>query len=1144
MAMRLADGWTAGGTIGSWPLPGEPAFAKSRAYELLFRDLRRYVQEEVPGRSFLIAGHRGAGKTTTVIRAVQRLRSELLRLSADPDNAAFGRRGRLQRPLLVKLVGQSLIAPPPRPAENEKRCRAAAENGGHAGTNADGGNNAGDATNARANAGAVEKSADQVENALVHITIALYRALAGEIAQAFAIHAGASRGRDRRDLMELGAQLALELDGTPEPALLRRYWDKLGRLGGGVLWPPRTDQTFRRRSIADQGLREIVAVTAAAQAFQVCSGQVTDLTTSKDMATNDQALESQVDVKDLVSRLGAVGAGTLAGSVVGASGGALPGVGTGILVWVLSGVALTWTTTRSRKKSRTLDYTFLKDRTIQTLDRDLPLVIERIREAGLAPVFVIDELDKLPKPGKTIALIINRIKHLVSDYGFFCFLTDRGYFDEIEQKVAKQAYPTEHTYFSQRVLVINRPQDLFGYLVGFLDPKNEATGAEAFPNDVFALSVIFRSKLNFSDVARETARLTGEKEELICSEEDLRRPGEFRLAATIQLAINQVLLDENVADRFESDSVFAQLAIDALYYIPRCWELNIDAGVDIRQATIKEDLIGRMRSRTPDESGAQSAVESPGKKAATAGNGHANQVDDAGAASDEPTIPKADLRQLVGLVSRMAEYLRDFRKLTAAIAEREGDSPRLAPIVVVEKDRLLRPETPRSRVRFRFTLDELANPVDQADAAAQSPAEEGPDEKSVLEDERALIEAIAKLLETAELSIDQLVANRILPTSLTDGLLRTTFDDLNIALRDLDLPPRARKQKQARENGHNGWLAFSRALDNYGERLAQALGLIGQVRKEAHLEEAPVVVLSRIARYFSAGAAPAPIGGDWKPALAEKMGGQTGSVVRFTRRYAAYVKKEIIAPPVRDEAIKQRWDVWRDHLVGYLCRRQPGAIAVDYLDVLLAARGEAPGRLFRANVEEMDLIDWSAAALAPLSAENVGAVPPFWLTIAALTALKFSRPALVKIWEEAKSNPDFRLKPEDQPAFEQLIEATGPRPVGLLHVYPDDMPVRRPAEIPESRPLLSLGYSLLEKHMSGLNWLADRNVIDGGIDEVGGSGGRPPLQGTLARFVWVTVTQESRGKVAAASEDLAHDIRSSETLIEAFGRRQRGPESA
>ena len=48
---------------------GRPAFMGSDAYDILSDALLRYIRGEIPGQSFLIAGHRGAGKTALVLCA-------------------------------------------------------------------------------------------------------------------------------------------------------------------------------------------------------------------------------------------------------------------------------------------------------------------------------------------------------------------------------------------------------------------------------------------------------------------------------------------------------------------------------------------------------------------------------------------------------------------------------------------------------------------------------------------------------------------------------------------------------------------------------------------------------------------------------------------------------------------------------------------------------------------------------------------------------------------------------------------------------------------------------------------------------------------------------------------------------------------
>lgn len=93
----------------NWVIPGRAPIIRSDAYYSFCDSLRRYVQEDIPGRSVLIAGHRGSGKTTLVREAVAEVAE--LQLAQAALNARTGARlmRPLQRPLLVKLHGPSLV---------------------------------------------------------------------------------------------------------------------------------------------------------------------------------------------------------------------------------------------------------------------------------------------------------------------------------------------------------------------------------------------------------------------------------------------------------------------------------------------------------------------------------------------------------------------------------------------------------------------------------------------------------------------------------------------------------------------------------------------------------------------------------------------------------------------------------------------------------------------------------------------------------------------------------------------------------------------------------------------------------------------------------------------------------------------------
>jgi hypothetical protein len=1168
MPLHLTDGWNDRGAVGDWRLPGEPAFAESRALELLVRDLRRYVAEEISGRSVLVAGHRGAGKTATVTQAWRILRNDILRASA--DEPVLGRRGRLQRPLLVKLVGESLIAPAPdlKPSGADEPAKPPAQGDGAADAKPKpaGGPAAPAPPGAKAAADKPKPRGDPVESALAHITIALYRALAAEIAEGFAVHA-LGPARDRRDRMELAAQLALELDGTPDPAALRNYWDRLGRLADGVLWPPEADEKLRPLGLGGQGYREVIAVATAAQAFQVCSGAVTYSETNHDSATRESTLTTTVDIKDLIGKVGALGAGALAGGLVGASNGALPGVGTGLLVGLLSGVALNWSGSRNRKSDRKLDYTFLRDRSIQTLDRDLPLVIARVREAGLAPVFVIDELDKLEDPAGTITSLIKRLKHLVSDYGFFCFLTDRNYFDAIETKVSEEAYPPEHTYFGERVLILNRPQDLFAYVYGLIGSPDADYELRAA---VLALAVMFRSKLNFADLNRQINQLIHPDNSVTLSDLDLTGSGRLRLEATIQLAINEVLSSEDIAERFRTDLGFAQLAIDALYHIVRCWQKDAADQIDLSYEALGAALLKR---RLPYKEDADKTEGAPGHGGEPSPDGDdpgkAEEADAAAARKDPAPIGKSDLGELTELVNRVAGYLQDFGSLKAALAARTVETAAQGPVerrllsdVVINIKGMMEPVGRPVEARYRFVIDELARVRprdDEADpgakagarqeqqeqqqqehqeeqqqehqeqreapavepehkpkrsagrrpargkpeppapsppspevmaeatavaeppAAAEPPSAEAPAEESALPLSSPLLDAISKLVTSTKVSLSDLVASRLLPATVGSRSFEATLSDYRLAQQDP-------QQIEARRRAEGGETALRQAFDSHGANLARAFVVLNDSIYAAGATEPPSSILQRIGRYLGPDSIidlPAVLA---TVTQSNRIDGSPESIRAFAETYerwnqARKAPRERLLFPEPGRA--SEWENWREKILDFLRRGSAlFSTQTSYHSLQLAASNQTPGTLFRPSLIDMDQLDWSRAALAALPTDDGEVEAPHWLLFAALAALGFDAGDLDRLSRILPLPRKAEVDPADPSYIAEIVSRATTRPRGALHVYRDGVGAVPPREIPEFKPMLSVGESVGMRYTASLSWLVENQLFDEGRDEI------------------------------------------------------------
>lgn len=620
MALRLDRVDRPAGLVRGWHTPPVAHFMRSPGLEWFKREVARYLDSEVPGRAFLISGHRGMGKTSLVRRAVEELERSVNEawtfLPGSPAGGItpVGSAARPQRPLLVKIHGPSLLAPPD-----------AASPAGPAPV----------APTAAIAAAAAPKVEAELGHALALVTVSLYRAFAAEVAACFARHARwtadpatpgpagpARRPLPAEELLEAAAQLALDLDGAPDAALLRRHWRAAGRLDTGVLWPAAISERLVEQGVADMGLREIVAITTAAQAFQICTGTVTDTETRNASAAAERALEAKGEVgRDALRALLGLGAGVMVGfGLAAASAGGTAAVAGGGAAALLTSGGLAWSGRRAAKQDQARSYTFLKDRSLRTLERDLPLVIGRLREAGLAPVFVVDELDKVRNSDQVVQAVIARLKNLTTDDGLFCFLTDRDAFEALRPARNGRAFPIGHTLFSERLLLLYTPADAAAYLRAVLRTDAEE-GSPQWQRDrlagiLLARRITARARLNTIDMQREIAalpwtRLPGRAEEIADPETLLRATNiEDRLHALVQVVVNRVLSEEARVRRCRADPLFAQLLHDTVYMPHRLWEAGEE---DISDSP--GPLLAHLLRRMHDDPKPDPARPGPGPEA-------------------------------------------------------------------------------------------------------------------------------------------------------------------------------------------------------------------------------------------------------------------------------------------------------------------------------------------------------------------------------------------------------------------------------------------------------------------------------------------------------------------------------------------------
>ena len=1028
------------GLVEEWRFDARPFFMRSAAYETLTRELRAYVQGEIRGRSFLIAAHRGVGKTSLILRAVDDLARERLRsaMVAAGDTAGEVHHFAPQRPLLVKLHGSALLtsaSPEPSLAPSPRL-----------------------------------SPRPSAEGALQQIAIALYRALAREIAEAFALHAreAALRQKDARDLPELAAKLTLDLDLAPDLAALRACWQRLQRLAFGILWPDSVGRRLVEIGLADRGMREIVALATANQTFQVCAGRVEASQSTKGSAGQTARLESstRLDAKDAANKLFGLTAGALVGGALlssNSSGAVAAAAGLGAAL--VGALALNWSVERHQRSERSSDYTFIMDRSLQTLDRDLPVVIERIREVGLAPVFLVDELDKLEAPGASIEAIVKRLKNLTTDYGFFCFLTDRAYFEEIETKLRATAYPIEHTFFSHRLLLMYNPAELARYVrdLWTIDAPQTADLTAAW---VLSCVVLHRARLNAMDLRRELTRLCNENGTLRADPTQLVSAAAYRVPMAVQLAIEHVLRHPDIRLRVENDIAFAQLAVDVLYMISRAWDDGATKIV-VDEAAVREYLVSR---RCVD------------------GNRAAAEAALAAAASD------ADIATLADKAWRLAVLLTSFSNIYYAVnfeeraqplpsppppppyastAESEGAKlATLAPLLTGipgVPDGLLKQEPNNSSI-FRLMFDRYS--VGYTDW-----------EETLLAMQRAetLFDAVTAGLRANGISIALLVEGGVLPggiddtASLYESSLRSSVELLS-KVSDTEALRRVPHEDIDRIT------AFASAAQQSRRAIVAIVALTGQITSlslpgHSNLSIDAAAVLAAIDHML--GMSPlvailsAPVG--ITPYLLS-LKSPDSPVVPTTMNAidpewndseegwtAAIGNARTRLPTVGLEAPRSTWD---DRVARWVLRRErPINPPVEFVDIFAAAAGLFPVTHLRPDFETMTVAMWSRLSMLAFAHRSDETLS--WTLVAGLRALGFGARILQTAVQEA-------------PGGKQFVEAAPADRLGVLYLFGTTGEIAGPPD-PTGPPVFAVPVAEQDNYIEIVEWLVGKGAFGAAV---------------------------------------------------------------
>jgi hypothetical protein len=976
---------------------GRSTLAESVAYHRLSREIERYVRGDVQGRSFLISGHRGSGKTTLVLSVIQDMQARFR--DSDP----------YVRLVPITLYGPDLLPPQPDKAPTPP---------------------AGNQPAAPVSADPADAGREDTLRVLRHVTIAIYRTIARECVQAYRTRVEdiVREGIPPQDLHELAAQLSVELESENPPGLarLRQFWDRVDGLDHGVLFP-RGDQP-------GHGLVELTAIARAVQAYRVVSGKFESKVTEKlnEGSKLSVALETVSEIKNAVTPLLALLTGGAVGVGVGAKTDPTLGAIAGIAAAVTVGVTLKYSASRSRDVSLSQETSYLPDYSIASLGRLLPPLIRQLRDAGVTPIFVVDELDKVGRFEERMPDLVKNLKYFVTERSFFCFLTDRSYFERVGQLLLTSPYPEVQTYFTDRLLVVYGPGELHEYLKRHVLSVEDQTGSDRDALDVLRYVLLQRARLHPFDLRRELTRLRRADGRVSLDSAELVTHLSYRYGLLIQVAIEWLLRRPELRQRLVQDPDFAQRTYDSLYYPLRMWERK-ERELDASRAT----FFAYLRDRgAPLGGGVQDGSEGAG--------------DEGQHSRDEEFL----YNQMRGLLFYLREpgFLRDE---LLALSPPPFELAVISALPIDGESRLLAADANADHYVWQYDI--YGHPIV----------------------EPTIEQVLSYDLEAAEALIDRVVDTvQAITEQRTDlGSLAVDFKVLAATPAWPEVVAARQRLKSLRDSKHayssmtqdastireyasllrtnSRTLALAFALGAILGRLSARQALSDQVVEGLRVLSSQLALakthdmetLERLRASAQSLAERIPALSEGVPDLSQMSPAEWQEAVGNFVNHARPGLQG--SPQLLSADCSTAWDTWRERFTMFL---ESGKAVFDPQenDLLCAASEDGPGRFLKLDLTEVSLAAWTEALAAAVDTDGATAksMPvPLWLGVPALVQLGFG--VLAKDYVESvrrADQPDERRREleRSQPdvnawlaAIERTFSLSRPVRTSVLVVTPE-----------------------------------------------------------------------------------------------------------
>ncbi|OWQ49291.1 hypothetical protein CDL60_00650 [Roseateles noduli] len=262
---------------------------------------------------------------------------------------------------------------------------------------------------------------------------------------------------------------------------MRGFWQQIGRLDQGVLFPLRRD--------IGAGMKELAALSGISYAYKRVAGELkktnaerlNSTTTGTDAPAKAETMPALLEaLKPIASLLAGTAVTVVTATTAGSAGtSSTKNIGfallMGLFTTIFAQAVFRYSTTSVRTDVDTRDETFIPTTNADTLERVLPELVARLLDAGLAPVIVIDELDKVDDLWKKLERyeVLDQFKKLFAERVFTCLLVNRDFIERLDLKSEQEPYARFHSYFTHRTYVSFEPAELHDYLERLIEPVHD-----------------------------------------------------------------------------------------------------------------------------------------------------------------------------------------------------------------------------------------------------------------------------------------------------------------------------------------------------------------------------------------------------------------------------------------------------------------------------------------------------------------------------------------------------------------------------------------------------------------------------------------------------------------------------------------------